>query len=783
MVDEIYREVAFKARNRQEILSALDEFMSQVTVLPPGEWDPKIRIEPPEKVPSQEARKTQKIQVAGPHVLATMKTAHEAHDDPTLVRTGRLFGGLIADVKRKLPWYWSDFRDSLHIQSVASIIFLFLATLTPNVTFGGLLGQATNQYMGTMECILAAAICGVLFALFAGQPLNILGSTGPMLVLEMILYNFCEGQYDYLPLRAVIGLWTTLLIMLIVAFDLSALVRYITRFTEESFACLIAIIFIYEAFKKQFSILDKYGINKHPEIPISHHCECVALNTTLADNAGNVTTIATVIASNVSEVAYGVWDDATNTTLAWVNMTSEQCKQFNGTMEGEGCHNPYYPDVFLLSCILFLGTYTIAMTLKEFKTSGFFPTFVRQILSDFAVLISIVAMVVLDVLIGIQTPKLEVPEKFQPTNYLARGWFISPISAKNPWWTYIAGIIPAFLAVVLIFMDQQITAVIVNRKENKLKKGNGYHLDMLVVAITIAICSVLGLPWFVAATVSALAHIMSLKKESETAAPGEKPVFLGCREQRVTALLVSILSGLAVFLTGVLKVIPMPVLYGVFMYMGIAALKGMQFIDRLCILLMPAKYQPDLPYLRHVKITRVHLFTAIQILCLAVLWVIKQVKVLSIAFPVMVVGTCFVRKAMNHLFTQYELSYLDDLMPGDDVIKQEDEQLAEKEQLMSQDYMYNDDNDVTVDAKTKHTMGNKYADYIAVPSSDRVNMSEEMSKTGIWMQVRRDSLPVLEGYNNSQPKLISARRKDSKAHFTLGDAQIPEEAESKESKI
>jgi hypothetical protein len=33
-----------------------------------------------------------------------------------------------------------------------------------------------------------------------------------------------------------------------VALDLSALVRYITRFTEECFACLIALIFIYQAF-------------------------------------------------------------------------------------------------------------------------------------------------------------------------------------------------------------------------------------------------------------------------------------------------------------------------------------------------------------------------------------------------------------------------------------------------------------------------------------------------------------------------------------------------------
>lgn len=45
---------------------------------------------------------------------------------------------------------------------------------------------------------------------------------------------------------------------------------------------------------------------------------------------------------------------------------------------------------------------------------------------------------------------------------------MNPIE-KNPWWLPIAAIIPALLATILIFMDQQITAVIVNRKENKLK--------------------------------------------------------------------------------------------------------------------------------------------------------------------------------------------------------------------------------------------------------------------------------------------------------------------------
>lgn len=49
-----------------------------------------------------------------------------------------------------------------------------------------------------------------------------------------------------------------------------------------------------------------------------------------------------------------------------------------------------------------------------------------------------------------------------------RGWFVAPFG-KNPWWVYPASILPALLVTILIFMDQQITAVIVNRKENKLK--------------------------------------------------------------------------------------------------------------------------------------------------------------------------------------------------------------------------------------------------------------------------------------------------------------------------
>ncbi|VDI03416.1 Hypothetical predicted protein [Mytilus galloprovincialis] len=89
MVDEVFREVAYKARNRQDILNGIDEFLDQVTVLPPGEWDPKIRIEPPTTVPSQQGRKENKPQPAGPKEAALIIEEEESHVDPTLVRTGR----------------------------------------------------------------------------------------------------------------------------------------------------------------------------------------------------------------------------------------------------------------------------------------------------------------------------------------------------------------------------------------------------------------------------------------------------------------------------------------------------------------------------------------------------------------------------------------------------------------------------------------------------------------------------------------------------------------------
>uniref|UniRef100_A0A3P9MAS0 Anion exchange protein n=1 Tax=Oryzias latipes TaxID=8090 RepID=A0A3P9MAS0_ORYLA len=679
MSDEVFHDIAYKAKDRQDLLAGIDEFLDEVIVLPPGEWDPTIRIEPPKSLPSSDKRKNMYAggdsQMNGdmPRDGGHGGGGHAIGDE--LEKTGRFCGGLILDIKRKAPFFISDFTDGFHIQALSATLFIYLGTVTNAITFGGLLGDATENMQGVLESFLGTAITGGVFCLLAGQPLTILSSTGPVLVFERLLFNFSrENDFDYMEFRLWIGLWSAFFCLALVATDASFLVKYFTRFTEEGFSCLISFIFIYDAFKKMLKLSHHYPINSDYRMDYATQYDCLCMAPTILENETGI-----LLASESMSVWY--WN---NTGLplnaTWSSLTKTDCLKYRGELVGKACE--FVPDVTLMSFILFFGTYTCSMALKKFKTSPFFPTTVRKLISDFAIILAILIFCGVDMLVGVETPKLIVPSEFKPTSP-NRGWFVPPFGG-NPWWVYLVASIPALLVTILLFMDQQITAVIVNRKEHKLKKGAGYHLDLFWVAVLLVVCSFMGLPWYVAATVISIAHIDSLKMETETSAPGEQPKFLGVREQRVTGVLVFILTGLSVFMSPILKFIPMPVLYGVFLYMGVASLNGVQFMDRLKLLLMPAKHQPDLIYLRHVPLRKVHLFTFIQVLCLALLWILKS-TVAAIIFPVMILALVAVRKTMDYMFSQHDLSFLDDVIPEKDKKKKEDEKKKKKEGSLDSD--------------------------------------------------------------------------------------------------
>lgn len=175
-------------------------------------------------------------------------SAESSSSQQGLQWSGRLFGGFIDDIRRRMPHYLSDYTDGFHSKVAGTTLFLYFAALANAIAFGALTGALTGNEIGIIEMIVVTAVGGILFALFSGQPLTILGGTGPITIFTGLLYVGCtQLEISFLATYAWVGIWSGI-IMLICAFtDASALMQYFTRFTDEIFAALISVIFIIEA--------------------------------------------------------------------------------------------------------------------------------------------------------------------------------------------------------------------------------------------------------------------------------------------------------------------------------------------------------------------------------------------------------------------------------------------------------------------------------------------------------------------------------------------------------
>jgi predicted small integral membrane protein len=257
---------------------------------------------------------------------------------------------------------------------------------------------------------------------------------------------------------------------------------------------------------------------------------------------------------------------------------------------------------------------------------------------------------------SIRMETLTVPHQFGTTT--GRPWFVSLLDA--PRWTWFATAGPAFLVTVLVYMDQNITARIVNSRDNRLQKGPAYHLDMLVVGILIGICSIFGLPWLVAATVRSLSHLRSLATVEEVAQPGGETrlEIIHVREQRMTGLLIHVLIAASLLLLPWLQRVPQAVLYGIFLFMGIVSITGNQFFERVLLWPMDPALYPRTHYIRKVPRRTIHLFTLLQVTSLGLLWVLK-VSPVGILFPLFIALLVPVRLLAARFFKSEDLAALD----------------------------------------------------------------------------------------------------------------------------
>merc|ERR1719480_535646 len=208
-----------------------------------------------------------------------------------------------------------------------------------------------------------------------------------------------------------------------------------------------------------------------------------------------------------------------------------------------------------------------------------------------------------------------------------------------------AGFLPAMLLYLLLFIETHICELIMMDK-TKDEKGAGLHLDIVILSLINLGCGLFGGPWICAATVRAVAHVSALTVFSASAIPGESPKAIGVRDQRVIFLVVSIV------LAPVLKQVPFAVLFGVFLYMGVSGMNGIQW---------------------WVRTWRMVLFTFLQALGLGLLWYIKSSPA-SLAFPIFVVMMIPYRWSMKFIFTENELDALDGPTSGQNYDKDDDDE-------------------------------------------------------------------------------------------------------------
>lgn len=497
---------------------------------------------------------------------------------PGLRYTGRLFGGMTEDLRRRLPWWVEDFRVGLDSKILGSTLFMYFACLAPAVAFGGLLYELTGGQIGAVETLLASAVSGTLWALFSGQPMAILGATGPNVIFTGFLYSICV-RYDlpFLSVAAWTGLWSMLFMWILAATDASVLIRYFSRFTDEIFAVLIGLIFIVQAL-------------------------------------GDI---------------------------------------------GHGFSNPdIADDTALLTMVLALGTFGIARGLSRFRRTPYLRPRVREFFSDFGPAIAIIVMSLLaGYLNTVELPSLAVPDKLAPT--IERSWLINPFEA--PRWVWFASAVPALLLTILVWFNQNITARLINSPDNKLLKGPAFHWDIAVMGTLLGLMSMFGLPWIVGAVVRSLNHVKSLDRSDAG---------LGVLENRLSNLSIHLLLAGSLLLLPLLSYIPMAVLFGVFLFMGVGTLGGNQFADRMRLWLMDPELYPETHYLRAVPTRVVHMFTGVQLLCLAGLWVVKSSPI-GLAFPFFVAMLVPVRMALGKWIDDEHIALLDgDETPSDEEFRE-----------------------------------------------------------------------------------------------------------------
>mmetsp|Transcript_6757 Transcript_6757/g.16597 ORF Transcript_6757/g.16597 Transcript_6757/m.16597 type:complete len:664 (-) Transcript_6757:144-2135(-) len=309
-----------------------------------------------------------------------------------------------------------------------------------------------------------------------------------------------------------------------------------------------------------------------------------------------------------------------------------------------------------------LTTYRATDKAAAFESSKFLNQRIRRFVKNFGPVIIFCAMSGINLFPNVakfNIPTLTVPSHFQLAG--GRKFLIAINTIPNK--VKLLCSLPAMLLSSLFFMDQNISVRVVNNPDNKLKKGPAYNLDMVALGLITGALSILGLPWMCGATVQSMNHVKALT-DSVYNPETEEIEIVDVTETRLTGFLVHALIAGSLLLLPVVRLIPIPVVSGVFLFLGRKLMKGNSFLQRIRDIFVDNKRLLEDNPIRMLGRKRTSLFTGIQLLCLMGLWGFKENPSTAIFFPsaigmLMVIRTIVLPK----IFNEEELVELGDPTP------------------------------------------------------------------------------------------------------------------------
>lgn len=541
---------------------------------------------------------------------------------------GHPFSGMSKDIKGRLPYYVSDWTDAWNYRVVPATVFMYFANLLPAISFAQDMFDKTDNAYGVNEVLLASAIGGIVFGILAGQPLCIVGVTGPIAIFNYTVYDIIvDHGIPYFPFMCIICLWSMVMHFLIAMFNWINSLRYVTLFSCDIFGFFICIVYIQKGIQictRQFKFANK------------------------EQSFGDLTTS-------------------------------------NGDFPIDLAAGYFSVLVALLVMIFGLLAALIG------KKSKFLSPVIRKFIGDYGTPLTVIFFSGF-VHFGTRmanTPVQNLPttKSFQPTysgNDLGRthGWFIhfwKDITVGDVFLAF-----PFAILLTLLFLfDHNVSSLIAQDIKYKLKKPASFHWDFFLLGITTGLSGILGIPAPNGLIPQAPLHTESLCISSDIAKDNKSTSsestdnfvedsepdhinmsgtkFVRAVEQRGSNTLqgLLILGTMSGPLLVVLGLVPQAILAGLFWIMGIDGLLHNGLTFKLRYILTDKRYiTPDMKPLEKCSKFGLYLFTFSQLILAGAEVGITE-TVAAVGFPGVLLFSVVVGYLLPKVIPEEDMSILD----------------------------------------------------------------------------------------------------------------------------